>query len=128
MSRGKILIIDDDLDILETTGELLKFEGYEIFCAPSTEEGLRDIAVFNPDLIILDLVFPETDELSFSVAESIKGDHPDLPIFIITAINREFALGGAQISPIIDEFLVKPVDIQHLISLIEKHKTADSGP
>ncbi len=121
MSNGKILIIDDDFDILETTGELLKFEGYEIDCASSTEEGLKSIEAEYPDLVILDLVFPEAENLSFSVAEEIKRHHPSLPVIILTAINREFAFGGEKISSQIDEFLVKPVDIQHLIKLIEKH-------
>ena len=121
MSLGKILIIDDDLDILESTGELLKMEGYEIARAESIDEGLKSIESEHPDLIILDLVFPEEESLGFSVAKEIKLLYPTLPIFIITAINREFALGDDKNDPQIDEFLVKPVELQSLIEIIKKH-------
>ena len=121
MSLGKILIIDDDLDILESTGELLKMVGYEIARAESIDEGLKSIESEHPDLIILDLVFPEEESLGFSVAKEIKLLYPTLPIFIITAINREFALGDDKNDPQIDEFLVKPVELQSLIEIIKKH-------
>ena len=59
MSNNKILIIDDDQDILETMGSLLEFEGFEIHAADTVERGIEMIEEISPGLILLDVMFPE---------------------------------------------------------------------
>jgi len=119
--KGKILIIDDDHDILETTGALLAHEGYEISCADTVEEGIEMIALISPDVILLDIMFPEKKTRGFEAAEEIKGKYPDVPVFILTAINREYAFVFNKQDIKADEFLNKPVKTDKIIELIQKY-------
>ncbi len=122
----RILIIDDDHDILETTGALLQAEGYEIHSADTVESGLELIAQIRPDLILLDIMFPEKKTKGFDAATQIKKRHPRLPIFALTAINREYAFDFTKEDIKADEFLNKPVRTKHLVDLIERYLTEES--
>lgn len=117
----KILIIDDDADILETTGALLEHEGFEIHSAASVEDGISLIGEVNPDVILLDIMFPEKKTRGFEAAAEIKELHPSLPIIALTAINREYSFEFTKEDLKADEFLNKPVKTDRLIELINKH-------
>ena len=86
---SKILIIDDDLDILETMGSLLESEGFEVHSAETVEKGMEMIETLAPDLVLLDVMFPEKKTRGFEAAAQIKARNPKLPLFVLTAINRE---------------------------------------
>ena len=58
MVNDKILIIDDDEDILETMGALLEYEGFKIHSADSVEKGIEMIPEVSPAVILLDVMFP----------------------------------------------------------------------
>jgi len=118
---NKILIIDDDADIIETTGSLLEHEGFEIHSAETVEQGLELIDTVQPDLILLDIMFPEKKTRGFDAAAEIKKRHPKLPIFALTAINREYAFDFTQEDIKADEFLNKPVRTSHLVELIRRY-------
>jgi len=117
----KIIIIDDDLDVLETTGALLKNAGFEIHSADSVEGGLEMIDRLSPDLILLDLLFPEHPSLGFLAAGTIKDKYPKLPLFVLTSINREYALDFTRDEVRADEFITKPVGIDRLVELIRQY-------
>ncbi len=121
MKNNRILIIDDDLDILETAGALLEYEGFEIHSADTVEKGIEMIGDVLPVVIILDVMFPEKKTLGFEAAESIKKKYPEIPIFIITAINREYAFDFTQNDIKVEEFIDKPVDYGRLAKLIKKY-------
>ncbi|MBV5332248.1 response regulator, partial [bacterium] len=57
-NKRKLLLVDDDPSLLETLGDFLTFEGYEVLCAASGEEALVKMRPFQPDLIILDMGMP----------------------------------------------------------------------
>ncbi len=118
---SKILIIDDDLDILETMGSLLEAEGFEIRSAETVERGLEMIGSEAPDLILLDVMFPEKKTRGFEAAAAIKAKHPKLPLFVLTAINREYAFDFNKEDVPADEFLNKPVKIDRLVKLIRNY-------
>ena len=117
----KILIIDDDLDIIETTGSLLEYEGFEIHSADTVEKGIDLIAEITPDLILLDIMFPEKKTKGFDAAGEIKSRYPDLPIFALTAINREYAFDFTKEDIRADEFLNKPIKTDRLVELINRY-------
>ena len=121
MSKTKVLIIDDDEDIIETTGELLKFEGFEIHSADTTEKGISMIDEISPDILLLDIMFPEKKTKGFDAAKEIKKKYPDLPIIVFTSINREYSFAFSEEDIKADEFINKPVDIKNLIELINKY-------
>jgi CheY-like chemotaxis protein len=121
MANTKVLIIDDDQDIIETTGALLEFEGFEIASSDTVEDGIVKISEFSPDIILLDIMFPEKKTKGFDAAAEIKAKYPDLPILAFTAINREYAFDFAKEDIQADEFINKPVETDKLVELIRKY-------
>ena len=120
----RVLIIDDDEDIIETTGALLEYEGFEIRSATTIEQGLKMIADFDPQIILLDIMFPEKKTRGFEAAEEIKTAYPELPIIAFSAINREYAFDFAKEDIKADEFVNKPVETEKLVGLIRKYVKA----
>ena len=118
---SKILIIDDDQDILETTGALLEYEGFEIHSAETVEDGISKIEELSPDVVLLDVMFPEKKTRGFEAANTIKASHPDLPIIMLTAINREYAFDFSSGDAPVEEFLNKPVKTETLVKTIRKY-------
>ena len=118
---GKILIIDDDSDILETTGSILEYEGFEIHTADSVERGLEMTEEISPDIVLLDIMFPESKTRGFEAARELKARHPKLPIIVLTAINREYAFEFTEQDIKAEEFLNKPVRTKKLVELIRQH-------
>lgn len=118
---SKILIIDDDLDILETTGSLLEYEGFEIHAADTVGKGMEMIDQISPDLILLDVMFPEKKTRGFEAASEIKSKHPKIPIFVLTAINREYAFDFDKEDVQAEEFINKPIKIDRLVKLIRNY-------
>jgi CheY-like chemotaxis protein len=124
-TKKKILIIDDDLDILETMQSLLEYEGFQILSADSVERGIQAIGESAPDLILLDVMFPEKKTRGFEAAGEIKEKYPSIPIFVLSAINREYAFGFTKEDVKAEEFLNKPIKTDHLVALIRKHLKMD---
>ena len=121
MAKNRILIIDDDLDILETMGSLLEYEGFEIHSADTVESGIEMIETISPDLILLDVMFPEKKTRGFEAAILIKEKHPRIPIFVISAINRDYAFDFSKEDITVEEFINKPVKINKLVEMIRKY-------
>ena len=74
-SEAKILIVDDDMDFIESTKTVLESKPYEVIVAYEGDEGLRKAKEENPDLILLDVIMPVKD--GFTAAEQLKKD-PEL--------------------------------------------------
>ncbi len=117
----RILIIDDDEDIIETVGSLLKFEGYNVDFATTTEQGVEMIKNAPPDLVLLDIMFPDKKTKGFDAAGEIKAINPNLPLFVFTAINREYAFDFSKDDIKADEFINKPVKVDRLVDKIKQY-------
>lgn len=117
----KILIIDDDEDIADNIQVLLSYEGFEVIVANHVEEGLEKIKNENPELVLLDIMFPEGKTLGFETAIDIKKLRPKLPVFAFSAINRDYSFDFQKEDAHVEEFLVKPVDSKSLVNLINKY-------
>ena len=74
-----------------------------------------------PDIVLLDIMFPEKKTRGFEAAGELKEKHPDLPIIALTAINRQYSFDFAQADIQAEEFVNKPVDTDRLVALIKKH-------
>jgi len=114
VSSGKILIIDDDRDIVQETQEVLVRAGYAVCCANSSEEAFKRLRSFLPDVILLDLVFP--DESGFRIAQKIKAieRYKNIPIIAVSfkkdAIDKHIAAKNG-----IVQYLEKPIDKERLL-------------
>lgn len=85
----RILVIDDEPDVLLLCRVNLEFEGHEVFEAPDGESGLETAAAERPDLIVLDIMLPQRD--GFSVLEllhTMEETH-GIPVILLTAKARE---------------------------------------
>lgn len=86
----KILLIDDDIDIVELNRALLTMAGYEVVAAFSGAEGLEKVIAERPDLVILDVMMSTVGE-GFEVARQIRKHEAirHTPILMLTGVNRE---------------------------------------
>ncbi len=120
-----LLIVDDDEDFASTTAAVLRKEGHEVQIELDTDDAAKSMENKLPDLVILDVMFPEDASAGFEFArfmrhqERLKG----IPILMLTAINTKFPLGFG--SKDIDErwlpvtdFLEKPVDFDVLLNKV----------
>lgn len=115
-----ILIIDDDEMILVVFGRFLKGKGYAVDCAENGKEGLRLLEAEPPDLVVTDIMMPDTDGLE--VVLSMRKKHPDIPVIAIS--------GGMNVAPMdflplvkkfgADKVFYKPVELDELLEGIEE--------
>lgn len=120
-----VLIIDDDEDFGRAAAKVLEGDGHDVDIELDIENGLASIDREKPDLLILDVMFPEDATAGFEAARKIKemGKDKDMPILILTAVNQRFPLGfGSRDAddrwlPVSD-FLEKPVDFDVLLQKV----------
>jgi len=119
MSSKKILIVDDEVDLVETVRYPLEMEGFNVLVSYNGEDALSQARKEKPDLILLDLMLPKLD--GYKVCRLLKFDerYKNIPILMLTAKTQEKdkALGmetGA------NEYITKPFDLD---KLVEKVKT-----
>jgi DNA-binding response OmpR family regulator len=116
----KILMVEDDKDIVKTTQYILEKKGYDCITAFDGMEGLHKAKNESPDLIILDLMLPKMN--GYKIARLLKFDqkYKKIPIIMLTAKAQEsdkklgFQTGA-------DAYMTKPFEFENLLSLIEKH-------
>jgi DNA-binding response OmpR family regulator len=107
----KILIVDDDPDMVEATRIVLERDGHSVVSAPGLEEGLQKLAETQPDLLILDVMMEEPDD-GLRFARQVRRTGNKLPILMLTSVNRAMGLqiGKDEEMVPVDEFVEKPVD------------------
>lgn len=124
--KKKIIIIDDDVDLVEAMRLTLENEGFEVIDAQEGEKGLEKTRAEKPDLIILDVMMGTQDE-GFHVAYQIRANRTtaDIPIIMLTAVGQEtgftFDKDKDEDFLPVDEFLEKPINPGVLLELVRKH-------
>jgi two-component system, OmpR family, response regulator VicR len=123
----KILIIEDDVDLVAAMGKMLESKGYNVIVAYDPEEGNDKLKHERPDLIILDVMFGNKGESKgFDFAQKLRNDkqNADIPILMLTAINTEKPYFNfspdtdGEFLPV-DSFLDKPVKSDELFLKVE---------
>ena len=117
MAKERILVVDDEEDILELVGYNLAREGYRIICATSGEETLKIAKSEPPDLILLDLMLPGIDGLE--VTKSLKNDAKTrhIPIIMLTAKGEEADIvTGLELGA--DDYITKPFSPRILVARV----------
>ena len=123
MSPKKILIVDDEADLVETIRFPLELGGFQVLAAYNGEEGLNQARSERPDLILLDLMLPKLD--GYKICRLLKFDdrYKHIPIFMLTAKTQEKdKILGKETGA--DEYLTKPFDIDELIAKIKSNLSA----
>jgi len=117
MKVESILIVDDEPNYLVVLSELLKDEGFEIFTAPSGEEGLQIVENVDLDIVITDMQMPVLNGLQFML--KIKECKKDLPVIVITAYAEvDKAVEAMQAGAF--SYLAKPFSNDELIVNLRK--------
>lgn len=118
MSNPKILLVDDDVQFLEATEYMLKYENYEVITAKNGEEAIKKYSESRPDIVLMDLKMPIMN--GYDAFFKIKKDNPDAKIVFTSsyAINNE-EFENAESSGLFG-LLTKPFDLNELNSIIAK--------
>ena len=130
MANEKILIVDDDDDIVFSMRLPLEAAGYKVFRAVSSLDGLQKVKEINPDLILLDVMM-DTTTAGFQMSLTLRNPDPaseyaaykKIPIVMITAIHTTTPL---RFSPDqdylpVDAFIEKPIEPDGLLAKVREH-------
>jgi CheY-like chemotaxis protein len=123
----KVLIIDDDRDMVDSLTMVLEGNGYGVDACFAASEAMDKVKSAKPDLIILDVMFPENSSEGFDLARKLHDDDvtQKIPIIMLSAINVRFNLGFSDKDrdetwlPVL-HFVEKPVMPDKLIKMVRE--------
>jgi DNA-binding response OmpR family regulator len=130
---GKILVVDDDPDILDAVALILESQGYEVVTARDGIEGLANLKAEQPDLMILDLMMPKMD--GFAVCKELQdprwSKYKDIPILILTSVREEASRRRYELETglelDVDDYVEKPMSpdvlLKRVSTLIKRKKS-----
>ena len=126
MSKGRILVVEDNMDNYELVRFILERAGYDVFLAVNGRDGVDAARFQQPDLILMDLGLPEMD--GWLAAEKLKSDErtKSIPLFALTA----HTLPGERKRAIqagCDGYVSKPIHVEGFLGLIESALTGRRG-
>ena len=117
----KILIIDDDLDLIENTKQFLEANSYEVISASSGKEGLAKAETENPDLFIIDVMM-ETWGAGFNVVDKLNENekNKDVPRILLTALGLQSSLEPVTPEQMHVRFVLqKPLEPETLLKYVK---------
>jgi len=123
--QAKILVVDDDPDILDAVAMILESQDYQVSTARDGIEGLATLKAENPDLMILDLMMPKMD--GFAVCKELQdprwSKYKDIPILILTSIREEASRRRYELETglelDVDDYIEKPMSPDVLLSRVQ---------
>ena len=120
MDKKKVLIADDEQDIVETIKFNLELENIECIEAYDGEEALLKAKKEHPDLIILDIMMPKIN--GYKVSRLLKFDesYKHIPIIMLTARTQETDINLGEETGA-DEYVTKPFNMDKLISVVKSY-------
>jgi DNA-binding response OmpR family regulator len=130
---SKILVVDDDPDILDAVALILESQGYEVVTARDGIEGLANLKAEQPDLMILDLMMPKMD--GFAVCKELQdprwSKYRDIPILILTSVREEASRRRYELETglalDVDDYVEKPMSpdvlLKRVSTLIKRKKS-----
>ena len=113
--EARLLVVDDEPNILELLSASLRFAGFEVATAPNGREALAAARAFRPDLVVLDVMMPDMD--GFTVVRRMRGEGVNVPVLFLTARDATedkitgLTLGG-------DDYVTKPFSLEEIIARI----------
>jgi len=131
MEKPKVLVIDDDPDLVESIRITLTANNYEVYGAENGTEGLRLVKEVHPDLIILDVMMDTITE-GFQVSYQLRNPDPqseykecsNIPILMLTGISQKthmkFSPEADKDYLPVDAFMEKPIRLEALLERVKK--------
>ncbi len=92
---AKIVIVDDDVDCAKNTAAVLNAKGHETTLVHTMDTAIQTIIDKKPDLLILDVMFPDNPVAGFDLAREVRlhSEIKNLPILLLSGVNQEFPMG-----------------------------------
>lgn len=112
----RVLIIDDDVDMTDMLKMVLGANGFEVFAANSSADGINAAMQWQPDLIILDQLMPVMH--GWEVCKKIR-EFSQVPILILSVVNKPETIART-LDAGADDYLIKPVSNSVLIAQLQK--------
>jgi len=124
--QTKILVVDDDPDILDALTMILESRDYHVVTAQNGIEALANLKAEEPDLMILDLLMPKMD--GFAVCKELQdarwSKYRDVPILILTSVREEASRRRYELETglelDVDDYVEKPISPDILLERVEK--------
>jgi len=114
-AKSKVLIVEDEPDMILGLKDNFEFEGYEVITAPDGMAGLERARAIKPDLIILDIMLPKLSGLE--VCKTLRGEGYENPIIMLTARGQEIdKVVGLELGA--DDYVTKPFSIRELLARV----------
>ena len=116
--RAKILVVDDEPNIVQTLQDRLEMNDYQVVTACNGKEGLEKALREQPDIVLLDVIMPIMDGLD--MLETLRGyeNGKDLSVIMLTARSQTQDIARASACGI-EDYIVKPFDLSELLEKIE---------
>ncbi|MBL8099327.1 MAG: response regulator [Anaerolineales bacterium] len=119
MSKGRVLIVEDNMDTYELVRFILEKNGYEVFLAVNGRDGVNAANKQKPDLIVMDLSMPEMDGWTATRLIKENKQTSSIPLIALTAHvlpgDRQRAVDSG-----CDEFITKPMDLLELVETVNR--------
>jgi two-component system alkaline phosphatase synthesis response regulator PhoP len=117
MATERILVVDDEEDLLELVQYNLTKEGYQVRCVATGELAIREARAYLPDLVLLDLMLPAVDGLAVCKALKLDVETQHIPIVMVTAKTEEAdVVSGLELGA--DDYITKPFSPRVLLARI----------
>jgi two-component system OmpR family response regulator len=114
-SEARLLVVDDEPNILELLATSLRFAGFEVTTATNGREALAAARSFRPDLVVLDVMMPDMD--GFDVVRRMRGEGASVPVLFLTARDAtEDKVAGLTVGG--DDYVTKPFSLEEIIARI----------
>lgn len=121
------MIVDDDIELSENTAVLIQQQGHEVTTMHTIKNAVLRITEDHPDLVILDVMFPNNPVAGFDLARQIRRTKAieNLPIIMLTGINQEFPMDFSSLDIDLDwmpvqDFMEKPVKMSALLEKMNR--------
>ncbi|MDI9938151.1 response regulator transcription factor [Rhodococcus opacus] len=111
--EARVLVVDDEPNILELLSVSLRFQGFEVATASTGAEGLDTARTFRPDAVILDVMMPGMD--GFGLLKRLRADGVDAPVLFLTAKDAvEDKINGLTLGA--DDYVTKPFSLEEVVT------------
>jgi DNA-binding response OmpR family regulator len=115
--KGKILLLDDNKDLIQILQIILKGQGYDTVVATSVEEAKMKIKIHNPVLILMDVFICDDDGREFCKMLKFQEDTSNIRVILMSGCDESLNIMNQTVA---DDFMYKPFDYNDLLSRVER--------
>ena len=119
VAKKRVLAVDDDPSVCDFYEQGLRLLGYDVECSPSAAKAREALKRRRPDIILMDIMMPDQDGISFTRELRAEAKTSHIPIIVVSGLADAGTLNDALLFGAVD-YVVKPVDLEALRGKIER--------